>query len=221
MYRELLPSPQFAGLVECYWTREAANAPASQLILPDGCVDILFRCDHGQAAELMVVGLMTTARETLTPAGTSYFGVRFRPGAAVAFLPEAPELADVIEPLRNDRLFESFALAGTAEARATAFETLLQPKELAPMHSFSERHRRRVCKDRTGISPKQLERILRFRRATELLHGKVPGDWAAFALHAGYYDQSHWIAECKEFSGLTPGRFFQSLQPRTALHSGT
>jgi AraC-like DNA-binding protein len=39
-------------------------------------------------------------------------------------------------------------------------------------------------------------------------------DWARVALDMGFADQSHMIAECRHFSGLTP----QSLADRDWFH---
>jgi AraC-like DNA-binding protein len=85
---------------------------------------------------------------------------------------------------------------------------------------ISARQLRRVCLERSGVSPKYLTRILRFRRAAERIHGVGPGvihpNWAEFAVDCGYFDQAHFIREFEEFAGCTPGRYLQSLPPRTA-----
>jgi AraC-like DNA-binding protein len=64
-------------------------------------------------------------------------------------------------------------------------------------------------KEQVGVTPKVLARIARFRFALDSLHrGVLPlGD---LALRAGYYDQSHFNAEFREFSGLSPGDFLRA-----------
>src|SRR5262249_3411363 len=83
---------------------------------------------------------------------------------------------------------------------------------------LSERHLRRACIERTGVSPKYLRRILRFREAAQRLRGGQPS-WAQFAAACGYYDQAHFIREFQEFAGCTPGRFLQSRTPAATAQS--
>jgi AraC-like DNA-binding protein len=61
-------------------------------------------------------------------------------------------------------------------------------------------------RDQIGVAPKQFARIVRFRRALELLTTTdAPLGEIAFA--AGYYDQPHMNAEFREFAGMTPRVF--------------
>jgi AraC-like DNA-binding protein len=55
------------------------------------------------------------------------------------------------------------------------------------------------------VPPKLYCRLARFQSALAYVRrgGKV--DWARAAAETGYADQSHMIAEFREFSGLTPG----------------
>jgi AraC-like DNA-binding protein len=88
--------------------------------------------------------------------------------------------------------------------------------DLADAARLSPRHFRRVCLERTGISPKRLTRILRFRIAVTRATPERQGDWAGVALECGYYDQAHLINEFREFSGVAPGNFCNDLIPRAA-----
>ena len=87
-YREHLPAPDLAPWIECFWTRApdpGAAAPAAPYrILPDGCADILF--DLANGVEALVVGPMTRALVLPPDREARFLGVRFRPGAAGAFL---------------------------------------------------------------------------------------------------------------------------------------
>lgn len=58
----------------------------------------------------------------------------------------------------------------------------------------------------TGVAPKQLGRIVRFRSALEMLHA---GGFslADVALRAGYYDQPHLNRDFRELAGMTPGAY--------------
>jgi len=67
---------------------------------------------------------------------------------------------------------------------------------------ISDRQFRRRCLEETGLSPKQLCRVLRFRRALELGARGLP--WSLIAAEAGYFDQAHLIRDFREFTGSTP-----------------
>jgi AraC-like DNA-binding protein len=60
-----------------------------------------------------------------------------------------------------------------------------------------------VFRDQIGVLPKVYARIVRFRRALDLLDRELPS-LATVALDAGYYDQSHMTTEFRELAGLTP-----------------
>jgi AraC-like DNA-binding protein len=83
-------------------------------------------------------------------------------------------------------------------------------EELADAASLSARQFRRICLERTGITPKRLARVLRFRQAAAQASPARRAGWAQVALDCGYYDQAHLINEFREFSGLAPGEFAAS-----------
>lgn len=61
-------------------------------------------------------------------------------------------------------------------------------------------------KEQVGVPPKVLARLLRFRRAIELVHGEsLP--LAEIAHTTGYYDQPHFSAEFREIAGFPPSDF--------------
>ena len=101
-YRTSPPTRMLASLVDCYWEHDgtAASAPASQRVVPDGCIDIVFV--RGTRDEVRLVGPMTVAREFDTSTERSITGVRFSPGGARALLGlHARALQDVVTPLRD------------------------------------------------------------------------------------------------------------------------
>jgi methylphosphotriester-DNA--protein-cysteine methyltransferase len=199
--------------IECYWFSHDPQGTPGHAVLPDGCVDILFSPELGQ---LSAVGLMTVPQRLDIPPGTSYFGVRFRPAMAAAFLAEAPELTDRVEPLaslwgeRARRLEHRLQEAPRNETRIQIVESELVPASL-PLLAGSPRRQRRLCVAASGVPPKYLSRILRFRAASEAIRRLADQpNWAHFAAVHGYYDQAHFIHEFQEFAQTTPGRFLQS-----------
>lgn len=96
------------------------------------------------------------------------------------------------------------AIAAIAETRGTAdLDSVSRQAGLSP------RQFRRRCLEESGLTPKQLCRILRFRRALQL-GGTVARDWAGIAAEAGYFDQAHLIRDFREFTGQTPMAVFSN-----------
>lgn len=83
--------------------------------------------------------------------------------------------------------------------------------ELADQSGLSPRQLRRNCHELTGLTPKQLCRVLRFRHAAAKARPAEHGDWSNLALDCGYYDQAHFINEFRALSGLTPSEYGASM----------
>jgi AraC-like DNA-binding protein len=239
-YRELAPSPALRPYVECYWTVHAVRDCPAYPVLPDGCADLLFT----GARELQLVGSMTAAQNVALAKGAETLGVRFRPAMAALFV-RAPweKVTDRIVDAEGTR-----ALADQLQqpiGRIAAIENWLHMErdpgpvqkmtdwfskspiridELSRQAGLSPRQLRRVFLAETGLTPKYLCRVLRFRRAVQQMSSLLPQpDFAALALDMGYYDQAHFINEFRQFSGHTPaawqihrGRFFQSNSGESA-----
>jgi AraC-like DNA-binding protein len=59
-----------------------------------------------------------------------------------------------------------------------------------------------------GVAPKTYARILRFNHVMDTFFQHTPTPASEFVFQAGYADQAHFIRECKEFTGRTPGDLF-------------
>jgi len=230
-YREFAPAPALAPFVECFWSVTTATAEPAWLVLPDGCLDIVFWPQGG----LRAVGAMTTAQRASIPAGGAVVGVRFRPGMARCFLrAPAGELTDGWAPLdalwgtHGRELCERLGNADSARERMALLAGGLRSPEggrdgvaravaamvvaadeadvdaFARQASLSPRQLRRRSLEETGLTPKRLCRILRFRRAVAATADGARRGWAHLAAQCGYYDQAHLIKDFREFSGYTP-----------------
>lgn len=85
-YVEHPPPPGLRDVVACFWTTRGVYPPGTSLhhrVLPDGCMDVLVDVGAGRAD---VIGTMTRALEVRQSGPVDLLGVRFRPGAAPAFL---------------------------------------------------------------------------------------------------------------------------------------
>jgi AraC-like DNA-binding protein len=227
LYLEQAPPPSLVPWVECFWTLEAAAPIPGYAVPPDGCLDIVFSQGEG----LRAIGAMTVEhRYDLNAAPLC--GVRFRPGMASPFLKSpAAGLTDREFALEDLWGAPARALAERIANAASGIETLAAalPRPAAPPDgvqraiaamaaahgsadvdaiaraaNVSPRQFRRRCLEVTGLSPKHLCRVLRFRHASELA-ARTPGlKWSLIALEAGYFDQAHLIRDFREFTGRSP-----------------
>jgi AraC-like DNA-binding protein len=72
---------------------------------------------------------------------------------------------------------------------------------------LSTRQFERHFKTYAGFSAKTYARIIRFQRAASQ-YGRIEENLTALAYECGYYDQSHFIHDFKEFSGYHPRQYF-------------
>lgn len=91
--------------------------------------------------------------------------------------------------------------------------------DLIEQYSLSTRHFQRVFKQNFGVSPKHLQRIIRIEAVTRHLLLNRQKDYLDTALAHGYYDQSHFIKDCRCFIGETPSRFFQENNFRAHFYN--
>lgn len=75
---------------------------------------------------------------------------------------------------------------------------------LAADLGVTRQHLARSFARHVGVTPKVLARIVRARDVVRRVRHGLDADWIDVALDAGYYDQSHLIAEVKELTGLSP-----------------
>lgn len=80
-------------------------------------------------------------------------------------------------------------------------------QKLADGCCLSIRQFERVFKEYSGFSPKLFARIIRFN-ATISSSEPAIASLTEIAYQFGYYDQSHFIQDFKEFSGYSPGSYF-------------
>jgi AraC-like DNA-binding protein len=78
--------------------------------------------------------------------------------------------------------------------------------ELRRQTGLSKTRLAEAFRDQIGLAPKLYARVVRFRRAAELLQ-KGAEPLVEVALTVGYYDQPHMNAEFRELSGLSPREF--------------
>lgn len=96
----------------------------------------------------------------------------------------------------------------------TAVRYVIQSKKMLPVSKLaerfclSERQFTRKFREYSGMSPKLCMRISRFEEVCSRYGQTGQITLARLAQESGYYDQSHFIRDFKEFSGYEPGEYF-------------
>jgi AraC-like DNA-binding protein len=107
-------------------------------------------------------------------------------------------------PTPTQRAIEALATVnGSADLEAAARQA-----------NLSQRQFRRRCLEESGLTPKHLCRVLRFRHAC-CIAGQVDRvNWSEIALEAEYFDQAHLIRDFRQFTGHTPMAVFSNTRGR-------
>ncbi len=83
---------------------------------------------------------------------------------------------------------------------------------LSSYTGYSERYLNIKIHEYFGLSPKNLIRIIRFQKAVGNLTGTITDiNYVDTAIESGYYDQSHFNKEFRNFSGATPTNYISNL----------
>ncbi|NEK56557.1 helix-turn-helix domain-containing protein [Geodermatophilus sabuli] len=227
-YREHAPPTGLRDVVACLWENDHVRHHP-QLVVPDGCVDLVWFGERG----LKVVGA-DTGPHTVAPVGSTVTGIRLRPGAAgsVLGLP-ASEVRDTTVDLSEPWGADAEAFAGVMAEATPARRLGLLTRQVRGRHGVpdrlvvaaaaalsrpsarvadvaadlgvSERQLRRRTLVAIGYGPKMLARVARLRRLIAL-----PGqELAVRAALAGYASQAHMTEEVHRLTGSTPVRFLE------------
>lgn len=226
-YDESPPVPALAGLVRTVWIQHTGSQPYPQRDLPTGGVEL--HCPVGGVPRL--VGPLTRARVQVLPPHTTVVGVRFMPGAGTPLLGvPADELVDLVVDLWGPtaELIGSLMASADALIALVRVQQYLAARELRPDPlvaemvrrlmpwrpteistlagdlALSESQLRRRCQAAVGVSPKALQRTLRFQGYLALAQAGVSDGLADLAAEAGYADHAHLSRECLRLTGVTP-----------------
>lgn len=184
--------------IDAVW-RNAGGGP--HLVLPDGCIDLIFAWRAGadgrvEQPRLFASALLARAETVAADASARFVGVRFRPGMARAVLDIAPSAlrqgdipADAIHP----------GFASLAERLAIADE--------AAMPALLRAEARRRLADALPPPPRQMAAIAGLRR------GMAPG---RLAMALGIADRT-LHRDVLAWTGLPPRRLARILRLHRAL----
>lgn len=235
-YVERPPVPGLAAVVRTVWIQRTGDQAYTQRHLPTGGVEIHFPI----GGRPQLVGPLTGAQIEVIPARTTLVGVRFHPGTAPPLPTVLDDLVDQrlgLADLWGSEVERLHDLAGTPERALGALQAhllrelrlrgadrlvreavrALMPWHPSPVDAVAERlalsasQLRRRCLHAVGVSPKVLQRTLRFQgflalaqAAANVSGRRGAGGVAGLAVAAGYADQAHLSRECLRLTGLTP-----------------
>lgn len=94
-------------------------------------------------------------------------------------------------------------------SRIEANPSQLRLNEVSRQVGYSQKHIIKMFKDEVGVTPKDFLKVIRFQKAIEEIEHSRTIQWTAVANDCGFYDQSHFIADFKAFSGLTPADYLK------------
>jgi AraC-like DNA-binding protein len=215
------------------WQSAGDPTSGSSLILPDGCLDLIW-----DGRKLFVAGPDTAARSYRSESAMPTVALRFSGGLGPALIGvPADALTDrcvdleQLWPAAQVRRFTEQvaldpvgALTGwlpTRAARAPAdplgarvsamAEAAVPVAVMADRAGLSPRQLHRRCLPLFGYGPRHLARVLRLLRAVD--GGRAGRPLAEVAVESGYCDQAHLSREVRALTGTTPGAL---LAPRKA-----
>ena len=93
---------------------------------------------------------------------------------------------------------------------------LTSSARIAERVGFSQRRFIELFRNQIGMTPKLYCRVQRFQGVITRVEKAMDVDWADVALECGYFDQSHFNHDFREFSGLSPTEY---MELRTQHHS--
>ncbi|HWG13314.1 MAG TPA: helix-turn-helix domain-containing protein [Streptosporangiaceae bacterium] len=240
-YVERPPGPGLAGVVRTVWIQRTGAAAYVQRHLPTGGVEIHFPIGGGQprligpltGPEVEVIPARTTIAGVRFQPGTApplptvlddlvdqRLGLAELWGSSVDRLEEAMARAQTPEralAALEGHLRQEFRRAGPVDSLVREAVQSLMPwhpvniDTLATHLTVSPSQLRRRCPQAVGLSPKVLQRTLRFQgflalaQAGATASGRRGADGVAgLAVDVGYADQAHLSRECLRLTGLTP-----------------
>jgi AraC-like DNA-binding protein len=93
---------------------------------------------------------------------------------------------------------------------------LISSAVMAERVGFSQRRFIELFRNEIGLTPKLYCRVQRFQNVITRVEKLKSVDWVDVALSCGYFDQSHFNHDFREFSGLSPTEY---MELRTGHHS--
>lgn len=82
--------------------------------------------------------------------------------------------------------------------------------EISQKVGFTNKHLNDLFKKYMGISPNKYRRIRQFQKSVNMIGLDTNVDFQEIAFISGYFDQSHFIRDFKEFTDFTPTEYLKN-----------
>jgi hypothetical protein len=228
-YREHAAPRALGPHFRCAWINAAQARPSPFLVLPDGCIDIIWTdgrltvAGPDRAAVPLVLSGAVVGLRFQAGRAADWLGVPAadivdaRPDLDVFWGREARALGDWIAEADSDDGKLARLQAGVQDRlarvgdRAAAAAAIFDHIDRGLPLDWSPRTLRRRCHDWFGYGPKTLDAILRLQRFVRLCRQGGGRHLALAAVEAGYADQPHLSRETRRLCGLTPRKLLAQL----------
>lgn len=136
---------------------------------------------------------------------------------AILAKPEFEFFVSAMEAYLNRRLLDHRTKSSAYQMMDYAVKKMFmssQENSLQGLHTelgISKRHLLNMFKHYTGLSPKQLARMIRFQSCLKGLQSSLP--LSQIAVESGYYDQAHLHHDFKDLAGVTPTAWQKTPAP--------
>ena len=224
---KLHPSPALVNIIDAYWMVENnTNKSVDIPIVPDGCIDIVYK-----NGEIVLVGLMQVASVKVIKPKDHYFGIRFKPGVIASLLnTDVSQFNDKIIPLKTidntlhnnledtaanvdklnvlfEKLFEEISFDNRilkAVYQISSNDGNISMDLLCQKVHLGKKQLERLFAYHVGVTPKKFARFIRFFHTHKYLTKEGISNLCGKVLEKGYYDQAHFNREYKTLTGLNP-----------------
>jgi AraC-like DNA-binding protein len=107
----------------------------------------------------------------------------------------------------------------TASSRLFASHGIYRVSTMATASGLSTRQFERRFLAQVGMPPKLYARIIRFNAVLDNKLQFPSRPWSCIANDHDYYDQMHFVHDCRAFTGESPSRFLAQLDGLPAFHT--
>ena len=230
-YREFEPDLRLKDFIKSYWYFNIRTNTVKPFdVLPDGYFDLMVVIKENQIVATRLTGIWSKSISISYSENTEVFGIRFKPlsiGGLFRF-----NIKDSLDDSQNvllrdfdlneqilidclngfpeflvnylDKQFLKLLPNNRTDGRLKkCFELIdttvgnIKVDEISQTIGLSSRQLHRLVNKMIGIGIKDYSKIIRFKKSL-----RVVKDSKSDYFH--YYDQSHYIREIKQFTGLTP-----------------
>ncbi|MFT3823055.1 MAG: helix-turn-helix domain-containing protein [Chitinophagaceae bacterium] len=108
-------------------------------------------------------------------------------------------------PLHDQAAYIDYTIKQLESSRGSVNITDLEVKL-----GITGRHLERLFKNRVGLTPKEISKVIRLNYAFSCLEKNPDMSLTALSHESGYYDQAHFSRDFKKIAGISPSKLFST-----------